>query len=124
MVSRRLHADVSASCTSIVGKTLFLLEGRRATSNKSGGSGVVNALGVLNPGRELRGVIVSVGLGVFRERGESRGVGEPCELWVRAGLGVLRGLVDSVQFPRIGLTELADVRCVLLDADVVFRKVD
>ena len=73
MVSRRLHADVSVSCTSIVGKTLFLLEGRRATSNKSGGSGVVNALGVLNPGRELRGVIVSVGLGVFRERGNLEG---------------------------------------------------
>lgn len=124
MFSRRLYAEVSASCISIAGKTLFLLEGRRATSNKSGGSGVVNMLGVLNPGREFRGVIVSVGLGVFRGRGESRRLGEPCELRVWSGLGVWRGLVEPVQFPRIGLTELADVGCDLLDVVVVFRNVD
>ena len=35
----------------------------------------------------------------------------------------MRGLVEPVQFPRIGFTEPADVRCVLSDALAVFRKV-
>ena len=129
MLSKCIHADVSASCISIAGKILFLLEGRRGASNKSGGSEVVNMPGVLNPERESR--VVSVGLGVLREMGVSLRLREPCELRVVAGLGVLRwlggvirGLVDEpVQFPRIGFTELADVRCVLPDALAVFRKV-
>ena len=71
MLGRCIHADVSASCISIAGKILFLLEGRRGASNKSGGSEVVNMPGVLKPERESRVVIVSVGLGVFREMGVS-----------------------------------------------------
>lgn len=130
MLSRCIHADVSASWISIAGKILFLLEGRRGASNKSGRSEVVNMPGVLNPERESRVVIVPVGLGVLREMGVSWRLREPCELRVMAGLGVLRwlggvirGLDEPVQFPTIGFTELADVRCVLLDVLVVFRKV-